>query len=143
MHIGFKFNKCYRTEEYNLEQVHLNSIMRFMELIKTEVTMRIEEIALRQEISQMLNEAGVNKTTLKEMVTEVLQEEVSKACQRAVNENDVNSAIARRVDYKFGEIVREIMKDEIRKRIKKIFNSLIISVDIVNKDGQVEVSENE
>lgn len=105
--------------------------------------MRIEEIALRQEIRQMLNEAGVNKTILKEMVTEVLQEEVSKACQRAVNENDVNSAIARRVDYKFDEIVREIMKDEIRKRIKKIFNSLIISVDIVNKDGQVEVSENE
>lgn len=29
--------------------------------------MRVEEIALRQEIRQMLNEAGINKNTLRDM----------------------------------------------------------------------------
>lgn len=29
--------------------------------------MRVEEIALRQEIRQMLNEAGINRETLREM----------------------------------------------------------------------------
>lgn len=29
--------------------------------------MRVEEIALRQEIRQMMNEAGLNKNTIREM----------------------------------------------------------------------------
>ncbi len=33
--------------------------------------MTVEQIAIRQEIRQMLNEAGVNKTTLREMAKEV------------------------------------------------------------------------
>ena len=52
--------------------------------------MRVEEIAVRQEIRQMLNEAGINKNTLKDMVKEILQEEVSKACRQGFNEKDVS-----------------------------------------------------
>ena len=36
--------------------------------------MTVEQIAVRQEVRQMLNEAGINKNTLKSMVKEVLQE---------------------------------------------------------------------
>ena len=43
--------------------------------------MRVEEIALRSEIRQMLNEAGFNKNTLKDLVKEVLREEIEKAVQ--------------------------------------------------------------
>lgn len=64
--------------------------------------MNIEQIAIRQEIRQMLNEAGINKNTLKDMVKEVLQEEVSKACKQAVNESDVDRAIARKIMEKLG-----------------------------------------
>lgn len=38
--------------------------------------MTVEQIAIRQEVRQMLNEAGINKNTLKDMVKEVLQEEL-------------------------------------------------------------------
>lgn len=41
--------------------------------------MRVEEIALRQEIRQMLNEAGYNRNTLKELVKEVMHEELKAA----------------------------------------------------------------
>ena len=76
--------------------------------------MNVEQIAIRQEIRQMLNEAGINKNTLKDMVKEVLQEEVSKACKQAINESDVDSAIARKINDNFGRIVREATRDEIR-----------------------------
>ena len=45
--------------------------------------MRVEEMALRSEIRQMLNEAGFNKNTLKDLVKEVLQEELRKAIKQA------------------------------------------------------------
>ena len=40
--------------------------------------MRVEEIALRHEIRQMMNEAGINKTTIREMVQDVLKEEIAR-----------------------------------------------------------------
>lgn len=102
--------------------------------------MNVEQIAIRQEIRQMLNEAGINKNTLKDMVKEVLQEEVSKACKQAINESDVDSAIARKINDNFGRIVREATRDEIRGRVHGIFGRMIISVDITDKDGQSVVT---
>ncbi len=102
--------------------------------------MNVEQIAIRQEVRQMLNEAGINRNTLKEMVKEVLQEEVSKACRQAVNESDVNDSIARKINDNFGKIVREATKDEIRGRVQGIFNRMTISVDITDNDGQSVVT---
>ena len=98
--------------------------------------MRVEEIAIRQEVRQMLNEAGINKNTLKDMVKDVLKEEVEKACKQAVNETDVDDAIARKINDNFGRIVREATKDEIRGRVQGIFNRMTISVDITDNEGQ-------
>ncbi len=102
--------------------------------------MNVEQIAIRQEVRQMLNEAGINRNTLKEMVKEVLQEEVSKACRQAVNESDVNDSIARKINDNFGKIVREATKDEIRGRVQGIFNRMTISVDITDNDGHSVVT---
>lgn len=102
--------------------------------------MRVEEIAVRKEVRQMLNEAGINKNTLKNMVKEVLYEEISKACKQAVNESNINDAIARRINDNFGKIVRETTRDEIRGRVHGIFDKMKISVDITDKDGQSVVT---
>lgn len=45
---------------------------------KAGISLTIEEIAIRREIRQMLNEAGINKSVLSNMVKEVLCEEVHK-----------------------------------------------------------------
>lgn len=103
--------------------------------------MRVEEIAVRQEVRQMLNEAGINKNTLKDMVKEVLQEEVSKACKQAFNESDVDGAIARKINDSFEKIIREATRNEIRERVHGIFNRMTISVDITDKEGQSVVTK--
>lgn len=103
--------------------------------------MRVEEIAIRQEVRQMLNEAGINKNSLKDMVKQVLMEELSKACKQAINENNVDSAIARKINDNFEKIVREATRDEIRSRVNGIFNRMIISVDITDKDGKSSITK--
>ena len=90
--------------------------------------MRVEEIAVRQEVRQMLNESGINKNTLKDMVKEVLQEEVSKACKQAVNESDINGTIAKKINDSFAKNVRETVKNEIKGRIYNIFDRITVKI---------------
>ena len=49
--------------------------------------MKVEEIALRQEIRQMLNEAGINKNTLRDMAEKVMREEIEKQVKNAINQS--------------------------------------------------------
>ena len=51
--------------------------------------MTIEQIAIRQEVRQLLNEAGINKNTMKEIVNEVISEELSKAVKHVMHEMDL------------------------------------------------------
>lgn len=60
--------------------------------------MRVEEIALRQEIRQMLNEAGINKNTLHDMAKEVMQEEIAKQVKNALNQSNINNIVYRKID---------------------------------------------
>ena len=55
--------------------------------------MRVEVIALRQEIRQMLNEAGINKNTLYEMAKEVMQEELEKQAKHKFDYEPVISIV--------------------------------------------------
>ena len=55
--------------------------------------MTVEQIAIRQEVRQMLNEAGINKATLKDMAKEVLKEELGKAIKQALEETDTKGEI--------------------------------------------------
>ncbi len=102
--------------------------------------MRVEEIAVRQEVRQMLNEAGINKNTLKDMVKEVLREEVERACTQAMHEKDIDKIVTNKIDYTFGEIVRNATKDSIRERITSIFNRMTISVDITDENGTSSIT---
>lgn len=102
--------------------------------------MRVEEIAVRHEVRQVLNEAGINKNILKDMAKEVLREEISKACKQALNESDVDGVIERKINDSFGKIIREATRNEIRERVHGIFNRMTISDDITDEDGQSVVT---
>lgn len=97
--------------------------------------MRVEEIAIRQEIRQMLNEAGINKNTLKDMVKEVLTEEIRKACGQAMNERDIEGIVAQKIDNHFTDIVKKATKEAIQDRVNNIFHRMTVSVDITDKNG--------
>lgn len=86
--------------------------------------MRVEEIALRQEIRQMITEAGINKNTIREMVNLVIGEEVEKQVKNMLNQTNMNALMRTKVNsYEFCELLREAIRQEVRDVIK-------ISVDV-------------
>lgn len=97
--------------------------------------MTVGQIAIRQEIRQMLNEAGINKNTLRDMVKEVLSEEIERACYQALKETNLENVVSKKVDNHFDKVVREATKDCISERVNGIFHRMQISVDITDKNG--------
>lgn len=86
--------------------------------------MRVEEIALRQEIRQMLNEAGINKNTLFEMAKEVMQEEIAKQVKNAIKQINITNIVDRRINsYEF----KDMLKEAVRKEISEAVN---INIDV-------------
>ena len=102
--------------------------------------MTVEQIAIRQEIRQMLGEAGINKSTLKEMVKSVLAEEIEKACKQAFHEKDMDGIISQKINGQFAKIIKDATKESIRERTTSIFNRMIISVDITDENGTSSIS---
>lgn len=83
--------------------------------------MRVEEIALRQEIRQMLNEAGINKNTLRDMaekVMRVMREEIEKQVKNAINQSNINSIVYSKVNsYELNDMMRAAIKKEISEAV--------------------------
>lgn len=93
--------------------------------------MRVEEIALRSEIRQMLNEAGFNKNTLKDLVKEVLTDELKRAINQALNETDYNTYIKNNIDTIINKATRAEVRDRITdKVIGNYFNRMQVDVKI-------------
>ena len=81
--------------------------------------MRVEEMALRSEIRQMLNEVGYNKNTLKDLVKEVLQEELKKAIKQAVAETncDIVGYTKNNIDSIINKTTERVVKERITDAI--------------------------
>jgi hypothetical protein len=103
--------------------------------------MTVEQIAIRQEIRQLLNEAGINKNTMKDMVKEVIDEELSKAVKQVMHEMDLDSKISRAAKVDIEEKIKKEIQNSIRDRVSNIFNRMYLSVDIRNSDGESVVSK--
>lgn len=99
--------------------------------------MRVEEMALRSEIRQMLNEAGFNKNTLKDEVKSVLREEIEKAVRQAVNETDFDGYVKRTADSIIRDAAKSHLKSVITDRlVGKYFNRMEINIDIKDEVGE-------
>lgn len=103
--------------------------------------MTVEQIAIRQEIRQLLNEAGINKNTMKDMVKEVIDEELSKAVKQVMHEMDLDSKISRAAKVDIEEKIKKEIQNSIRDRVSNIFNRMYLSVDIRNSDGESVVNK--
>lgn len=91
--------------------------------------MRVEEIALRQEIRQMLSEAGINKTVLKQLVKDVIDEEVNKAIKQAIAEMDLDSKICGFVHNRAENICKSAIVSEIGDVVRRRLWSAHVHVD--------------
>lgn len=95
--------------------------------------MKAQEMALRSEIRQMLNEAGYNKNTLKTLVKQVLQEELKKAINQAIHETncDINGYINSNINSLINKAVDKSVKEKITdKIIGSYFNKMEVSVKV-------------
>lgn len=97
--------------------------------------MQAAEIALRQEIRQMLNEAGINKTTLREMAESIMQEEIEKQVKNAVSQTNMNRIIHDKF-CSYG--LNDVIQDTIRKVITE---SMDIHININAVVDQKEKTE--
>jgi hypothetical protein len=102
--------------------------------------MTVEQIAIRQEVRQMLSEAGINKNTMKEMAKQVLEEEMNKAIKQAIQEMDFESKINYDFQKKIDSALRTEMRDQIKDRICSVFNRMTISVDVTDKNGSSSIT---
>lgn len=95
--------------------------------------MRVEEMALRSEIRQMLNEAGFNKNTLKDLVKEVLKEELNKAINQAVAETnyDIVGYTMKNIDTIINKTTERVVREKITDAIVgNYFNRMKVDVNI-------------
>lgn len=97
--------------------------------------MKAAEIALRQEIRQMLSEAGINKTSMREMAQAVLQQEIEKQVQNAINQNNINAIVYNTSrSYELKDMMREAIKSEITRNL-----SIDINIDAVVKKKKEQI----
>ena len=95
--------------------------------------MRVEEIALRQEIRQMLNEAGFNKNTMKDLVKEVLQDELKRAINQAIAETnmDIDNYIKKNINTVINKSVDRVVADKLHSRlINTYFDRMKVDVKV-------------
>ena len=99
--------------------------------------MTVQEMALRIEVRQMLNEAGFNKNTLKDEVKSVLKGEIEKAVKQAINETDFNGYVGREANSIIREAVKSHLQDTITRQIVgDWFHKMKVSVDITDEVGE-------
>ena len=95
--------------------------------------MRAEEMALRSEIRQMLNEAGYNKNTLKDLVKEVLKDELNKAIKQAFAETnmDIEGYTKKNIDSIINETTENVVREKITNTIVgNYFKQMKVDVSI-------------
>lgn len=97
--------------------------------------MRVEEIALRSEIRQMLNEAGINRNTLKEMVKESINDIVKNQVNQVLMERrdeDLSEAVSRYLDSNMRTIVRNSAESEIKNKLR--WMNFSVNVQVTEKE---------
>lgn len=71
--------------------------------------MKVEEMALRSEIRQMLNEAGFNRDIIKQMVQDSINDIVK---------NQVNQVLMERREKDLGEVVEDYISNRLQRQIQ-------------------------
>lgn len=86
--------------------------------------MKIEDIALRHEIRQLMSEAGINKNTIREIAEQVLKEEIDKQIKNIFHQTNIDALVRSKINtYE----LKNMWQTAIDKAIR---NTVNISVDV-------------
>ena len=78
--------------------------------------MKVEEMALRSEIRQMLNEAGFNRETIKQLVKESIDDVVK---------NQVNQVLMEREEKSVKGVVEKYLNNNLHRQIRGCVDNVI------------------
>ena len=92
--------------------------------------MTVEQIAIRQEVRQLLCDAGFNKNTMKDIVREVIDEELTKAVRQVMHEMDLEDRIYKSTNGNLREAIRKELRASIDNKVNGIFNRMSVNVTI-------------
>lgn len=102
--------------------------------------MTVEQIAIRQEVRQLMSEAGINKNTMQDIVREVISEEMTKAVRQVMHEMDIDTIIRNKATGSLQDSIRRELRDSIDQRVKSVFSRMQISVDITDSTGMSSIT---
>lgn len=92
--------------------------------------MTVEQIAIRQEVRQLLCDAGFNKNTMKDIVREVIDEELTKAVRQVMHEMDLEDRIYKSANGNLQDAIRKELRASIDNKVNGIFNRMSVNVTI-------------
>ncbi len=101
--------------------------------------MRVEEIALRSEIRQMLNEAGFNRDTIKQLVKESIDEIVKNQVNQVLmerKEKDLSEVVSEYIDSRMYKLIQNSTENIIKEKLRWL--DLSVNVQVSNNTGNKE-----
>lgn len=96
--------------------------------------MRVEEMALRSEIRQMLNEAGLNRETIKQMVKETIEDVIKNQVNQVLMERrdeDLSQVVATYLDNNMWKLIRDTARDAIQQKMRWL--EFAVNVNVTDK----------
>lgn len=99
--------------------------------------MRVEEMALRSEIRQMLNEAGFNRETIKQMVKESIDDIVKSQVNQVLMERkdkDLSEVVSNYLDSRMYTLIRNSTENAIREKLR--WMKFDVNVNVQNKEDR-------
>lgn len=99
--------------------------------------MKATEMMIRSEIRQMLNEAGLNRDSIRQIVSQAIQEIVDKQVKYVIDqrsEKDLNEVVTRYMDSHMTSIIRKNAESIVKERFRWMdFN---VNVEIKCNEGK-------
>lgn len=94
--------------------------------------MKVEEMALRSEIRQMLNEAGFNKDTIKQLVKESIDDVVRNQVNQVLmerKEQDLEKVVENYIDNRLYRQIQNCTENVIKQKLQWMDFKVNIQVD--------------
>ncbi len=101
--------------------------------------MTVQEMAVRSEVRQMLNEAGINRDTLKDMVKESINDIVKSSVNQVLQEKrdtDLSESVSKYLDSNMRTIIRNCAESTIKDKLRFMNFSVDVNVENVGSEGK-------
>lgn len=95
--------------------------------------MKAEEIALRSEIRQMLNEAGFNRDTIKQLVKEAIDGVVKNQVNQVLMER-IEEVVSNYIDSRLYSQIRNCAENVIREKLR--WMNFSVNVEVTGQESE-------